>query len=425
MISLRLRLSLVLIGSILAVVFLATVAVLHVIEPRYVDAAVVPIVNQLEGLARLAEADPDMARLAGVEIATAPFRLHEDAEAIKFLRPVAEQILPLREIVISRGSDAAYLIASMSLSDGHWMIAQVPDFSAPEDRFVLLGMWIGLITLGTAGMALYVASGISRPLAVVERAMQRIGPDGVIPHVPESGPPEIRHMARTLNQLSQRLRKSMESRMRLVAAAGHDLRTPLTRMRLRAEFIADPEEQAKWLSDLEEMDVIADSAIRLVREEVGPHARETIDLRGPLGDVMAELEEGAVLTAIPSRPVIVQAELIGLKRALRNLISNAVLHGGGASVYLQIDCQSARIVIRDNGPGIPDELLERVFEPFFRVDMARRKSVPGAGLGLAIAKEIIERFDGTISIRNLKPAGLEQTIILPRTAGRLRKAARR
>ncbi|ADO42453.1 integral membrane sensor signal transduction histidine kinase [Ketogulonicigenium vulgare Y25] len=152
MISLRLRLSLVLIGSILAVVFLATVAVLHVIEPRYVDAAVVPIVNQLEGLARLAEADPDMARLAGVEIATAPFRLHEDAEAIKFLRPVAEQILPLREIVISRGSDAAYLIASMSLSDGHWMIAQVPDFSAPEDRFVLLGMWIGLITLGTAGI---------------------------------------------------------------------------------------------------------------------------------------------------------------------------------------------------------------------------------------------------------------------------------
>ncbi|ARO15864.1 two-component system, OmpR family, osmolarity sensor histidine kinase EnvZ (plasmid) [Ketogulonicigenium robustum] len=417
MISLRLRISLVLIGSILAVVILSTAAVLHVMFPRYVGGTIAPIVRQLEALATLAETDPGAARVAGATFMDHPFAGETNRDVQGQMEGLFVKATPQHDFTVTRGPGAPHLTASLLLDTGTWMVVDIPDFSGPDDHFAYLAMWVGLITLGTAGMALYLASGISRPLTVVEKAMQRIGPDGVIPHVQEKGPPEIRQMAHTLNQLSLRLRQSMESRMRLIAAAGHDLRTPLTRMRLRAEFIADPEEQAKWLSDLEEMDAIADSAISLVREEVGQHTAETIDLRNALHDVLADMGDDVTLGQMPQQPVFVRVEPIGLKRALRNLIHNAAIHGGGTSVALQLDTtptgDMARVIIRDQGPGIPAELLERVFEPFFRVDMARRKSVPGVGLGLAIAKEIVERFEGNIAIRNLSPNGLEQIIALP------------
>lgn len=124
-----------------------------------------------------------------------------------------------------------------------------------------------LIILGSTAISIFAASKIIRPLQLLEDAIGRIGADGVLPPIPETGSGEVRVTAQALNTLSSRLKTAMESRMRLVAAAGHDLRTPMTRMRLRAEFIADDEERQKWFDDLEELDAIADSAIRIVREE--------------------------------------------------------------------------------------------------------------------------------------------------------------
>ena len=207
----------------------------------------------------------------------------------------------------------------------------------------------------------------------------------------------------------------MDSRMRLVAAAGHDLRTPMTRMRLRAEFIPDDAEREKWLGDLAELDAIADSAIRLVPEEADSDELEPLRLDRLVSEVADELTHlGYRVRAGSLAPISVRSGPTALKRVLRNLLINAATHGGGATVDLAGEGEEAVLTVRDEGPGIPEHLIGQVFEPFFRVDPARRKMLPGAGLGLAIAKEIIERFGGTLAIANRSPKGLVQTVRLPR-----------
>jgi signal transduction histidine kinase len=205
--------------------------------------------------------------------------------------------------------------------------------------------------------------------------------------------------------------------MRLLAAAGHDLRTPITRMRLRAEFVEDDEERSLWLSDLDELERIADSAILLVREESGKAAPETVWLDRLVADVAGELKDQHLeVTVTEAQPVSVRANRLGLARALRNLMINAATHGRRASVRVKgsegTEGGKAQVVIEDEGPGIPPELLGQVFEPFFRVDPSRRQNIPGAGLGLTIAREIVQRAGGDIKISNRKDGGLEQVVEL-------------
>jgi signal transduction histidine kinase len=205
--------------------------------------------------------------------------------------------------------------------------------------------------------------------------------------------------------------------MRLVAAAGHDLRTPMTRMRLRAEFLEE-EERAKWLEDLDELDRIADSAMQLVREEVEGEPKQSIRLdqfTARICDDLALMK--SPVTLLKSEPVTVWSAPLALTRALRNLIINAATHGGGAFITVVPHGNAALITIEDEGPGIPDQIMPRVFEPFFRVDPGRRKSIPGAGLGLAIAKEIVERHGGRLILRNRSPKGLRQEVVFTALAG--------
>jgi signal transduction histidine kinase len=301
------------------------------------------------------------------------------------------------------------MVASVALPDKRWMIVDVPDFGPPRDVWFVLAGWITLIVLGATAVSVYFAAVLIRPLEMIEAAVSKIGSDGVLAALPEDGSAEVKATARALNQLSARLKTAMESRMRLVAAAGHDLRTPMTRMRLRAEFLDD--DRDKWLHDLDELDRIADSAIRLVREEVNQDAVEPVDLERLVRDIAAEMRSlGHQVSADRLDKVSVRAGALGLRRALRNLIVNAATHGKGCSVSLTAADGRAVLAIADHGPGIPSELLNKAFEPFFRVNPARWQSIPGAGLGLAIAKEIVERYGGTITLENLPGGGLLQTV---------------
>jgi signal transduction histidine kinase len=234
-----------------------------------------------------------------------------------------------------------------------------------------------------------------------------------LPDLPQRGPPEVRATAEALKRLSIRLKAAMESRMRLVAAAGHDLRTPMTRMRLRAEFLQEGERDV-WLSDLDELERIADSAIRLVREETEASAQELFALDRLVHDVIDELATlGFKIIAGSIDSAKVRGSPFGSARALRNLMINAATHGEGAVVSLTVSDFIAHVLIDDRGPGIPEQLLNHVFEPFFRVDQARRQSLPGAGLGLAIAKEIIDRQGGAIVVTNRSDGGLRQDVSFP------------
>lgn len=304
-------------------------------------------------------------------------------------------------------------VAGLQLADGRWMLFSFPKpLRFPPEVLFALGAGLVLMVAGIVAVALVMARRVTRPFAILDGAVRSVGPDGVLPHMPETGSGEARQTAMALNALSDRLRGAMESRMRLVAAAGHDLRTPMTRMRLRAEFLPE-EDRVAWLADLDELDAIADSAIKLVKEEGAGEDREPVPLDVLVRETVIELSVAKLpveLTA--AEPTSVAAGPLALRRALRNLITNAATHGGGARVRLEADESSARILIEDDGPGIPAEMLSQVFEPFFRASPARTQTTKGAGLGLAIAREIIERSGGSIEISNRPEGGLLQVVRL-------------
>jgi signal transduction histidine kinase len=212
----------------------------------------------------------------------------------------------------------------------------------------------------------------------------------------------------------------MEARMRLVAAAGHDLRTPITRMRLRAEFVEDDDDRAMWLKDIDELDRIADSAILLVREESGKSAPEPLRLDMLISELVDELRALSYdVTLTRSTAGVVRANRTGLNRAFRNLIINAATHGNRARVVVESAPSEVIVVIADDGPGIPPDMIGQVFEPFFRANRARTKHFDGAGLGLTIANEIVQRAGGSIRIENGPLRGLLQTVKLPAEEMRL------
>jgi signal transduction histidine kinase len=183
-------------------------------------------------------------------------------------------------------------------------------------------------------------------------------------------------------------------------------------MRLRVEFLDEPDRE-KFLADIDELDHIADSAIRLVHEESQDGEGEAVRLDGVVRDVAAELQELQLDVRMEDAETAhVMVKPLSLKRAIRNLLINAATHGGGATVRFHHKCESVVIEIVDDGPGIPEKLLGRAFEPFFRVNAAR-SSTAGAGLGLAIAKEIIQRNRGTVNRANRANGGLIQTIEIP------------
>lgn len=412
--TLRNRVAALLILAIVTVVGLATFAASQALQPPLPEATIEPIARQIHLLISMVERNRSDAIASGLQLQTDPRPGDKDEGLSRFLMRSLQKTGEPRTAIVTESPTDPALIASVDLGDGTWLITEIPDLGPPPGRWSILAGWIFLIVVGSAMVSIFAASKIIRPLRLIESAVGQIGSDGVLPHISETGSGEIRATAQALNLLSARLKASMESRMRLVAAAGHDLRTPMTRMRLRAEFVADDEERRKWFADLEELDSIADSAIRLVREEASHDEHEIVDLDVLIHEVVDELQQlgfKVILLSSPQLPI--SAGPLALKRALRNLIINAATHGEGAKIRLAEEDGKAVARISDDGPGIPEELLAHVFEPFFRVDAARRKTLPGAGLGLAIAKEIIERFDGTITIVNQKPSGLLQTMTFP------------
>jgi signal transduction histidine kinase len=316
------------------------------------------------------------------------------------------------EVVVTQPTEGAHPVASIKLQSG-WLGFPVPNRHGREHILSALAGWFLLVAIGTVGVALWFAYRITRHLAVLERVAATIDADGVVPRLPESGPAELKATARVLNTMTDRLKSAAESRMRLVAAAGHDLRTPMTRMRIRAEFL-DKEDRSMWLSDLEELDRIADSAIQLVREETQRERSQLLRVDEVIAGICEDLASmRASVTVVKMEAVMISSAPLALTRAVRNLVINAATHGGGAFVTVERENNTALITIDDEGPGIPDHCMSRVFEPFFRADPARRKFGAGAGLGLAIAKEILERHGAKLTIQNRSPKGLRQTVSFP------------
>ncbi|MGL4966612.1 MAG: ATP-binding protein [Inquilinus sp.] len=422
---LRTRIVLLLVVAIISVVGIASFAAVSLLRGPAPERTIAPLARQIRLIADLVENGIGPAgnpgRVVDFELHPAPAPGEQNLGVTEILQDAMRTAGPMLPVVMTRQSPDMLPTLSVQIDPRRWLWLPMPDLPIPQGVPLAFAGWMLLLVLGAIGIAAVVAGKLIRPLALLEGTIARIGPDGVLPELPETGPAEMRATARTLNRLSARLRAAIESRMRLVAAAGHDLRTPMTRMRLRAEFLPD-DERGAWLKDLDELDRIADSAIRLVREEVEGGDVEPLRLDRLVETVSTELaEQGLPVTLLRAVPASVKVGPLALKRALRNLVINAATHGQGAEVALDVAQDEgqgeARITITDRGPGIPPELLAQVFEPFFRVDPARRQTVPGAGLGLAIAKEIIDRSGGRIEVANRLGGGLVQTVTLPLKEG--------
>ena len=407
--TLRAKFILLLVVAIVSVVFLLTAVLLYLLGPPAARRSLDPIAQQVETIVSLKNQG------ATLPLASKPAAGRDYDDATGRLREALSARGVDVPVTISRAKRGAPLTVSIPVAENQWFLMPIMNLPPRGVPTRVLLKWLALITFGATAIAVFVANRMVRPLALLENTVAAVGPDGAMPHIPERGPGEVRATAKALNTLSARLKASMESRMRLVAAAGHDLRTPITRMRLRAEFVEDEEERARWLNDLDELERIADSAILLVREESGKAPPELLRLDELVQSIGSELRDQRLdVTTTKAEPVFVRASRLTLNRALRNLMINAATHGVRARVAVKNgDGDMARITIEDDGPGIPPELIGQVFEPFFRADPARRQDIKGAGLGLTIAREIVQRAGGSISIANGDGGGLIQTVELP------------
>jgi signal transduction histidine kinase len=410
--TLRAKIVLLLVVVIVTVVGLLTVVLFYLLGPPKRVHSLDPVAQQVETLVRVVDEGTNV-----ISLVAQPARgvVHEGLT--QRLRGALSARGSELAVTVTRADRAGPLIVSIPVAGRGWLLLPISDLPPQGVPWKVLFRWLALITFGATAIAVFVANRMVRPLVLLESAVASVGPDGTLPELPERGPAEVRATARALNSLSSRLKRAMESRMRLVAAAGHDMRTPITRMRLRAEFVEDEEDRTRWLTDLEELERIADSAILLVREESGLTSPELIRLDELVGSIGAELRDQKLdVSNTTVEPVTVRASRLKLNRALRNLMINAATHGVRARVEVGGANGIARIVIEDDGPGISSELLDQVFEPFFRADPARRQDIPGAGLGLTIAREIIQRAGGTIDISNRADGGLRQVVELPKAA---------
>lgn len=408
--TLRAKIALLLVVAIVAVVGILTVMMLYLLGPPAPGRTIDPIAQQVETLINVTKQGS-----AALTFSDAPAPGRPYPHTTERLRnALADRGLKL-DVVVARNGRRDPLVVSIPLGN-RWLLMPISDMPPQGVPWWVLSEWLAIITFGAAAIAVFATNRMVQPLVLLENAVASVDPDGFLPELPERGPAEVRATARALNSLSTRLKRAMESRMRLVAAAGHDLRTPITRMRLRAEFVEDEEERGLWLVDLDELERIADSAILLVREESGKAPPELVRLDQLVDKIGAELREQNLDVAnAEAAPVTVLAPRHTLNRALRNLIINAATHGVRARVSVDSSQPStARIIIEDDGPGIPPEIIHQVFEPFFRADPARRQGIPGAGLGLTIAHEIIQRAGGSISIANGANGGLMQVVELPK-----------
>jgi signal transduction histidine kinase len=306
------------------------------------------------------------------------------------------------------------LQVAVPLADGAWVAfatglpAAGPAYSAQ----LLISMAImAAIILGVSAWAV---RRVAAPLSALATAAERLGHDVSAPPLPEAGSIETRQAARAFNDMQVRLRNLIDNRTRLLAAISHDLRTPLTLLRLRAETVENAQEREKMLATIAEMDAMVGATLQLARDQSAAEPSRPTDLAALLQSVVDDMRDaGLPVCLTPAQPVIYPCQPAALKRAIRNLLDNAVKYGKSGTVTMRRTSQAIEIVIDDQGPGIPQQELTRVLEPFYRLDESRSRETGGVGLGLAIALSIVETHGGSLALSNRPEGGLRATIALP------------
>lgn len=273
----------------------------------------------------------------------------------------------------------------------------------------------GLVAVVTTSIAAaFVARRIARPISQLGAAATKAAEGGQAPKVPEEGPDDVRRAARAFNRMTDRVSRTLESQRQLLIAVGHDLRTPITAMRINTEFIEDTEVRERIEKNLEELQELTEAVLSAGRGAGGEKMRK-IDLAALIESLCTDLDElGQPVSWSAHTAAPVKCRPNEIRRAVRNLIQNAVAYGNRADVHLNATPESYEIVVEDEGPGIAEGDRTRVFEPFVRLDESRSMETGGKGLGLTLVKAIADGHDGQIALENRPERGLRARLTLPR-----------
>ena len=268
---------------------------------------------------------------------------------------------------------------------------------------LLLAAWVG-------------ARWLSRPIGQLAAAARELGSDIDRPPLPEDGTLECREASRVFNQMQARIRSQLQDRDRFVAAVSHDLRTPLTRMRLRAEGLEAATERQAFSRDIAEMDAMITATLDHLRGVALAEPRAPLDLQALLQSLADDHIDCGHHVLVQGQAGLLPAQAGAMRRCIDNLMGNAVRYGGGAEVTLSDDGATVHIAVRDHSPGLPESELNRVFDPFYRAETSRNRLHGGVGLGLSIARDIAERHQGRLRLSNAPDGGLLALLELPRLA---------
>ena len=317
------------------------------------------------------------------------------------------------------------MLASVELPDGRWLVGyQQSPGGSPWWR--PLHFSIPVSTLPVLLVALPFIGRILRPIRALERAAERFSRGEHDGPLPVTGPREARELTAAFNTMAERQQRFNEDRTRMLAAISHDLRTPITSLRVRVELIDDPDLRAAMIRTLETMGLMVEQTLRFAAEECIGEPSQDVDLADLLRDLATELARpGKAIRYAGPDSLPYRCRPVALRRALGNLAENALRHGTDVTLRAATPANGDDVIlaVSDNGPGIPEAELERVFEPFARLDNARCRDTggdnghgsaggSGVGLGLSIARSCIEAHGGTLTLSNTPP-GLTATIALP------------
>ncbi len=309
------------------------------------------------------------------------------------------------------GAEYALMV---EMRDGSWVKFSAFTRSWGLDELPRNLIVIALVLLSTIIVALIATRHLAAPLERFARGARRFGSDFRAPPIAVEGPREIRQAIVAFNAMQAQLQHFIHDRTQMLAAISHDLRTPLTRMRLRGEFIDDPEQQAKLFRDVDEMQAMVNSALEFFRDDARLEPATAFDLAGLLHTLVDDYRDVGIDVQLSAQGrVVYVGRPIGIKRMLGNLLDNAIKYGHEPAVMLEQGARAVRIRVLDRGPGIAPAFQDEVFKPFFRIEGSRNKHTGGVGLGLSAARAIVLEHGGSLTLRNRHTGGLEVLIELP------------
>ncbi|MTI10985.1 ATP-binding protein [Curvivirga aplysinae] len=304
---------------------------------------------------------------------------------------------------------------SVKLKDGTWL--NVKSYSVPGSPLWALPSFIATFISAAAIILIVILMmrRVTKPVKALTNAAEKFGRGEHVDPLASIGPSDIRAASQAFNQMQERLDRFVRDRTRMLAAISHDLRTPITALRIQAEFIGDEELREKILSILIEMQRMTEATLSFAKQDALKEESEETNLHALLESISHDYQDmGKEVTFEGEENIIQNCRPTSLKRALRNLVDNALKYGEAANITLETSKSETFIKISDQGPGIPENLLEQIFEPFVRLDEARNTESGSVGLGLAIARSIVNAHGGKILAENIDPNGLRITIRLPR-----------